>query len=305
MWDLGFDYASCVKTSEKMAWKLDEVMPAGTRLDFSRPFLPEALAQTDKVACLSSEQRLKLNQITGNAYLNLFAFVEEFILATLVQHAQAEMFGDHDSIRALCRSADEEIKHQRLFARYRQAFDRDFGHPCGVLESAVAVAGVVLGKHPMAVMIVTLHIELMTLQHYTECVKDNHGIDPFFQSLLRHHWMEESQHARIDTLELEKMAMSASPEIIKTAIDDYLGILGAFDGLLEQQAKLDVASLEAATGKKCTEAETAEIIASQRQAYRKTFLTYGMTNPTFHEVMGKLSKEGQKRVSDAVATYSV
>jgi hypothetical protein len=36
MLDLDYDYASCVRNSEKVAWKIDDVMPPGTPLDFSR-----------------------------------------------------------------------------------------------------------------------------------------------------------------------------------------------------------------------------------------------------------------------------
>ena len=51
---------------------------------------------------------------------HLFGFVEEYILANTVQYANAEMFGDRDAVRALCRFADEEAKHMLLFARYRK-----------------------------------------------------------------------------------------------------------------------------------------------------------------------------------------
>ena len=119
-----------------------------------------------------------------------------------VQASSAEMFGDHTAIRTLVRFADEELKHQMLFARYRRSFDKGFGVPCEVLSSAAEVAGVILGKHRIAVMLITLHIEWMTQQHYTESVKDDSGVDPLFKKLLKHHWLEEAQHARIDALEL-------------------------------------------------------------------------------------------------------
>ena len=87
MLDLPYDYASCVRSSEKVQWRLDEVMPEGTQLDFSRPFLPEKLAPTAHLTFLDEDERRKLNQISAKAYLNLFAFVEEYILATMTQHA--------------------------------------------------------------------------------------------------------------------------------------------------------------------------------------------------------------------------
>ncbi|MDF1663963.1 MAG: hypothetical protein P1V97_19495, partial [Planctomycetota bacterium] len=182
MLDLSFDYESCVKNSEKVAWKLDEVFPTDSTLDFSRNFLPDSLTRSSRASCLTKDEQRQLNQIASNAYLNMFAFVEEFILATAVQHANAELFNDHMTVRALTRFADEEIKHQQLFRRYTKAFDRDFGVPCAVLESAVPVAHVVLSKGPIAVLIITLHIELFTQQHYVESIKDNEDIDPFFAS---------------------------------------------------------------------------------------------------------------------------
>src|SRR5262249_48356825 len=162
---------------------------------------------------------------------------EEYIVATAVQHAQAELFGDHSAVRALVRFAEEEVKHQQLFWRYRDAFARDFGTPCEVLGSAAEVAGVILSKSPLAVMMVTLHLEITTQAHYVDSLRDASDIDPLFAKLLKHHWLEESQHARIDALELRKMATGAAPEQIGAAFDDYLGLIDAFDGLLGAQAK--------------------------------------------------------------------
>ena len=304
MLDLKFDYASCVRSSEKVSWKIDEVMPPDTRLDFAKPFLPDALVGSSKIKSLDEAGKLKLNQITGNAYINLFQFVEEYILATAVQHAQAEMFGDHDAIRALVRFADEEGKHQQLFARYRAAFDRDFGAKCGVLGGAADVAGVILSKSAIAVMMTTYHLELMTQAHYTECVRDNTGVDPLFAKLLKFHWMEEAQHARIDALELDKYASQGGPEAIAKGFEEYLGICEAFDGLLAAQAKLDVASLGAALGKELTPAQAAEVEASQHAGYRRTFLVYGMTNKTFVEDLGKLSPGGAAKVAERAKSLS-
>lgn len=290
MLNLNFDYASCVRNSEKVTWRLDEVMPETARLDFSKPFLPNELADNKELAgFLTDDERRTLNQIAGNAYLNLFAFVEEYILATMAKHAQAEVFGDTNALRALVRFVDEELKHQALFERFRKAFDRDFGHDCAVLETAVEVAGVIMSHSPAAVLIVTLHIELMTQQHYTECVRDAKNVDPLFQTLLKHHWLEESQHARIDALELAKIVAYLSKQDIDKACDEYLGILDAFDGLLKQQADLDVPSFERAVGRTFDPAQQKRIAEVQLAGYRKTFLWYGMTNPTFVEYVRQLS----------------
>lgn len=304
MLDLAYDYEACVRNSEKVSWRLDDVMPRDVRLDFTRPFLPTALAGRGEPTFLSATESRTLNQITGNAYLNLFAFVEEFILATMVQHAHAELFGDAHAIRALTRFADEELKHQALFHRYLDAFKRDFGHECGVLDSAVAVAGVVLSKSPIAVMMMTYHIEIMTQSHYTECVKDDHGVDPFFAKLLHSHWLEESQHARIDALELDKLLNDATREQIEQGFGDYLDLIGAVDGLLAQQAEMDVASLARAVGRTFDAAQEAALRASQHAGYRHTFLIYGMKSPSYVSAMTKMWPEGAARVAARVATLA-
>ena len=91
MLQLSYDYAACVRSSEKANWKIDDVMPEGTRLDFAKPFLPERLAPTAGLSILDAKEKLVLNHITGNAYLNLFGFVEEYILTMAVKHALDSM----------------------------------------------------------------------------------------------------------------------------------------------------------------------------------------------------------------------
>lgn len=282
-----YDYASCVRNSERVSWRVDDIIPAGTRLDLTRPLLPRALAARP-VACLDEAGHLTLNHLAGNAYLNLFAFVEEFIVVTVVQQAAGELFGNHTNIRALVRFADEEIKHQELFARYRAAFDASFGHPARVLENAAEVAGVVLSKSPMGVMLVILHIELMTQDHYTKSVKDDSSIDPFFTTLLEKHWLEESQHARIDALELAKLANVATDEQIAEAVTDYVDILKAFDGLLAAQATMDVQTLGEALGRTFSQQERDAIQTSQHASYRRTFLVAGIRSPKFADTLTKL-----------------
>lgn len=303
MLTFNYDYKTCITNSERVSWKLDDIMREGAKLDLTRRLLPASLAARP-IECLSEKEQLILNQIAGNAYLNLFAFVEEFILATVVQHAQAEMFGDHDVIRALVRFADEELKHQRLFERYRRSFDASFGHPAAVLETAAEVAGVVLGKSPIGVMVIILHIELMTQDHYTQSVKTDTSIDPLFATLLEKHWLEESQHARIDALELARLVNAATPAQIDQGITDYCDLLGAFDGLLKMQAEMDVSTLGAVVGRAFDEKEAAAIVAAQHAGYRRTFLVAGIRNTQFAGVIEKMDAGRAKDVASLGDAFS-
>jgi len=296
-----FDYDSCVRASEKVAWKLDEVFPPDLKLDYSRRFLPDSLTGVDSLPFLSPGERLKLNQINGNAYLYLFYFVEEYIIASVIQHANAEMFGDPAALRALFRFADEEVKHQQLFMRFREVFERSFGHSCDVIDNPQAVAEIILSKAPMAVALTTLHLELVTQQHFTEGFRDGDsaGLDPAFASLLKNHWLEESQHAKIDALELQKLAAGASADQISAAIEDYLGILGAFAGLLTAQGALDVTSLERATGRVFTGDERSAIAAAQGAGYQRALIALGVENPSFQKYLLQYSEPGLARVNAA------
>jgi hypothetical protein len=299
------DYTSCVKNSEKIAWRLDDVLTEEQQLDFSRPFLPESLAQGNRIGFLSPTERLALNHITSNAYLNIFAFAEEYVLSLVVGQANTvrEMDTEVDRLRALMRFVDEEAKHQQLFRRYLRMFARDFGHECGVLDNAKEVAEYIVSKHPIAVLLLTLHIELTTQKHYTESVKDDHRLDPLFASVLRYHWMEEAQHAQIDALELSKEVAKAKPEELDKAIDEYFELVDAFWGLLSQQATLDVDSLERAAGRVFAEAERREVVEVQTRIYGEMLLACGMLHRKFLKTCDEISPALTQRIYDWVASY--
>jgi hypothetical protein len=299
--ELNFDYASCIKNSEKVSWRIEDVLAEDASLDYGRPFLPAALSGESQVPGLSEAEARRLNQISGYAYLNLFAFVEEFIIDAAMRQAADEVHGDHIALRALLRFSEEEVKHQEMFHRAIALLARSFGTEVDVLGDAAAVAGVVLSKDPLAVMLVTLHLELMTQDHYTESVRDDAGLDPLFRSMLRHHWLEEAQHARIDALEVVKLVNSATPEQIAKAFDDYIELIGAFDGLLAMQAKMDVDNLARATGK---QPDAAAVEAAQHAAYRNTFLLLGMRNRQFVEYVTKVSPEGAQKIAEKAATLA-
>lgn len=297
-------YDEIIERSVRVSWKLDDLFPEGTAISFARPHLPNALAGTDEIGCLDAEGRLALNHIRGHAYMNLFGFVEEYIIADTVQHAVAEVFGDHSALRALLRFSEEEIKHQTLFHRYCASFTRDFQSPCEVLGAPATVAGVILANPPIAVMLTTLHLELITQQHYTEAIKDRADLDPLFCNLLKHHWLEESQHAQIDLLELEKLASTAGEAERAAAVDAYFGILAAFDGLLAAQAEMDLRSLAGRLGRIFDDEARAEILRSQIASYRRDFLVMGLRHPRQVQALRDLTPGVGPRIDAALAQYA-
>ena len=115
-------------------------------------------------------------------------------------------------------------------------------------------------------------------------------------SLLKHHWQEEAQHAKIDTLVLQELADRASPEQIEKAIDDFLAIGGILEGGLQQQVKYDLGAFQLATGRKLSADEAARISAAQLGSYRWTFLVSGLEQQNFVKAVNDLSPAGLEKV---------
>jgi hypothetical protein len=294
---LADSYEAIIAASERAAWTIDEVIPPNQPLDYSKRFLPAALVGADSLDFLTPYERLRLNQVRGNAYAHLFQFVEESIVATCVQHVQAQVFGDEANLRAMLRFAEEEVKHQLLFRRFLALFRRGFGSPCECIPAQQAVAGLILSKSPMAVMMITLHLEVMTQQHFVQCIADADELDPTVKRMLKSHWAEESQHAKLDALTLRSLAATSTRELRAQAVQDYLDLVDALLGLLGQQAELDVGNLEASVGRRFPEAQRDELLRSQKASYRRTFIVWGITNPTFVETIKGVFPEDAARVS--------
>jgi hypothetical protein len=300
----GYSYQSAIHASERVNWKVEDLIGGARRLDFSRPFMPEALARTEKMPHLGPAERLALNQIRGFEYLCVFGLVEKFILPFVVEHAGRHVDGDPLRTRAYLQFAAEEAKHIHLFERFREDFEGGFGTPVAVIGPPEAMAKAVLAHHPLAVALATLHIEWMTQRHYLDSVSDDQGLDPQFKSLLRHHWMEEAQHAKLDTLMVEALAEGLSGEVIDRAVDEYLEIGGLLERGLAQQAEFDVDALALAVGRTFEDGERAELVAAQRRSQRYTYLGSGMTHPRFLRTLGEIRPGARSRVESLAQAFA-
>jgi len=285
-----YNYAAALADSVKIAWQVNDLIGGDKRLDFTKPFLPETLAQVRGLTMLREPERLLLNQIRGNGYLHLFGFVEEFILPFVTDEARASMLGgDPIEVRAMMTFAEEEAKHIHLFRRFAEEFAAGFPVPCEVVGPAPEVARDVLSHSRLGIALLTLHLEWMTQSHYLESVKDDQDLDPLFKSLLRHHWMEEAQHAKLDTLLVDKLAREGGPAAIAQAFEDFEALGTAIDGLLARQAELDLHALQAAAERTLSDADRTHIIAAQTRAYRYTFLASGLQTKNFLTTVEQLS----------------
>jgi hypothetical protein len=278
-------------------WDLDAVLAPEQELDFSRNFLPQSLARTDELTSLEPDQRRLLNQIAAHQYLSLFIIVEEFILPFLLDHMREASGSDSYARRALLNFAGEEVKHMQLFRRFLDAFERGFPVHCKTIGPAEAIGAEVLRHHPIAVSFVILMFEWMSQVHYVGSIRDDSGLDPLFKSMMKHHWMEEAQHAKLDALMIDALAERYSSAELDAAVDEFFEIGAFLEGGLKQQAALNLEALERATGR--TFADRDAIADQQLEAARFTYLGSGMSHPKFLEIVTRVAPNGGQRIVEA------
>ncbi|MGE5215897.1 MAG: hypothetical protein ACM3SP_02715 [Chloroflexota bacterium] len=298
-----YSYQGALETSERINWRIDDIIGGEKRLDFSKPFMAESLAQVSELSFLSSEEKRVLNQIRGHEYLAMFGLVEEFILPFAVDHAQAKLSGDDYRVRALLQFAGEEAKHIHLFKRFRQEFEAGFGSECSFIGPAEDVKKFVLSHSPLGVGIAILHIEWITLRHYIEGVRDNQDLDPQFKSLLKNHWLEESQHTKLDTLIVEELAENASGKEIDRAFEEY-GEIGAFiDEGIKQQTEFNVDAFTQATGRKLSKSEREKMTEAVLRGMRWTYLGTGMTHPNFLATVEHIKPQARAQIEQMAPAF--
>ena len=300
---MSYSFQETLIASQKVNWRIEDIIGGERRLDFQKPFMPESFARVEVLSFLNAYEKRILNQIKGHAYLSIFGLVEEFILPFVLDHVRPSLDEDDYRVRAFLQFASEEAKHIQLFKAFTEDFHRNFSTECAVIGPPSAVAEKVLSHQPLAVALVILHIEWMSQRHFIDSVKDNQELDPQFKSLLKYHWLEEAQHAKLDTLMVEALADGMSEAEIEKAVDEYLEIGGFLDEGCKQQANFDLEAFERAIGYKLSENERADFLAVQHQANRWTYLGSGMTHPKFLETLGKLSPAQRKRIEEVAPVF--
>jgi uncharacterized protein YggL (DUF469 family) len=298
-------YARCIQSSRKVRWDIDKDVIRGRLFDSATKFLPNGLSLVDEFTTLSTDEKRFVSQIQGRTYANVFGLVERFITAKVLELSTDHWLGDQVALEALVRFSDEELKHQALFrllnlmmgdvmpAGYR--FDVD----------ANSVARAVLGKSTWAVLALTLDIELFTQVHYRESIASDAGLSELFKDVFFFHWKEESQHAILDELEWTRHDGSLTTEQRDHAVDEFIELVVAVDGIVEAQAKADACYFVANCRRDIEETEAKAIEIAFLKAYRWQYIHSGAQHPQFVKVLSRLITEEQgKRIRLALATLN-
>ena len=295
-----YTYGECLQNSYRVNWKIGDVV-GGRHFDTTRRWLPARLSGAGAVTCLAEPEKVKLSHVEMGAYAHLFGYVEEFIAPKVVALAQDFAVDNREAFDALTNFAAEEVKHMNLFREIRAAVDDAVGFPLALLPNQQEVARAVLSKNTGAVLLLTAAIEWFTQLHYLTCFKDDDSLDGFTKHIFKSHWLEESQHARMDHLETLR-AFATMPDAEKDmAIDDLIELVGAVDGLLQQQSRMDADNLQRYLGRSLGQAGEQETYAKVLAAKRYTFIESGVTHPNFQELFGMVTTPAQQeRVQKAL-----
>ena len=299
-----YDYRETLDTSVKVNWKLEDVIGGDKKLDFSKRFMPESLARVEELSFLTEHEKTILNQIKGNTYLTIFGIVEEFIVPFVLDHVRPSLNEDDYRVRALLQFVGEEVKHIQLFKLFCDEFRQNFGSECKVIGPAADIGKAVLAHDPLSVALVILVIEWTSQAHYIDSIKDDNNLDPLFKSLLRNHWMEEAQHAKLDTRMVEHLAEGLTAEQIEKAVDGFFSIGELLDNGLKQQTEFELEAFELATGRTLAENERKVFRERQLQSNRWTFIGTGMVNQKFLQTMDRLGVAQRKRINEAAPIFS-
>jgi hypothetical protein len=117
------------------------------------------------------------------------------------------------------------------------------------------------------------------------------------------HWKEESQHAILDELEWVRHDAELTAEQRDRAVDEFIELVAAVDGILQSQAKADTAYFATTCGRTIGEDEARAIEAAFLKSYRWQYIHSGAQHPQFGKVLTSLISEQQgRRIQAALAT---
>jgi hypothetical protein len=296
-------YARCIRASKSVRWDIDGDVIRGRTFHRSEKYLPDGLSLAPLFTTLSDDEKRFVSQIQGRTYANVFGLVERFINAKVLEVSRNYWLGDQVALEALVRFSDEELKHQALFRRIDAMIGDTLPDGYRFDVDPDAVAGVVLGKSTWAVLALTLDIELFTQLHYRQSIEPDQALSELFKDVFLYHWKEESQHAILDELEWKRHDAGITAEERDKAVDEFIELVAAVDGILQSQARADMGYFAATCGRPVGDEEASEIEAGFLEAYRWQYIHSGAQHPRFGEVLSSVITEGQgRRIQAALAT---
>jgi len=289
-------YAKCVEVSKRIRWDTDRDVIGGRGFDFGRTFLPDGLSKVDRLPFLTPAEKRLFSQVQGRTYANMFALVERFIGAKVLEISRDHWLGDQVALEALVRLTDEELKHQELFRRLETMIAPGMAPGYRFLPQPNDVAQAVLAASTWAVLALVCDIELFSQAHYRSSIDPETDLDPLWKDVFLFHWKEESQHAILDEMEWLRENAKLDAAQRDQAVDQLIGLVGAVDGICRMQAAADAEYFGQAAGRAFDAAQAKAIGDTLVAAYRWQYIVSGVQDPRYVEILGSMidARQGER-----------
>jgi len=295
-------YAKCVELSKRIRWDTDRDVIRGRQFDFGKTFLPEGLSKVAQLPFLNADEMRLFSQVQGRTYANMFALVERFIGAKVLEISRVHWLGDQVALEALVRLTDEELKHQEMFRRLEMMMAPNMPAGYAFLPQPNDVAQAVLAASTWAVLALVCDIELFSQAHYRSSIDPETQIDPLWKDVFLFHWREESQHAILDEMEWMREDERLDAAQRDQAVDELIGLVGAVDGIVQMQAKADTEYFTKVAGRIFDDGQRQAILTTMLGAYRWQYIVTGVQDPRFLKVLGSMiNAEQGARINAALA----
>ena len=294
-------YEKCLLNSRKINWDIDQDVIRFRTLDVNDKYLPDSLSLAHQLSFLDADERRFMSQVQGRSYAYIFALVERFINAKVIELSADHALGDQTALEALLQFSTEEVKHQELFRRIENLAEATLPSGYCTVAAPNDVANSVLSKSTWAVLGLTCHIEIFTGVHYTESLKSDETLSPLFKDVFKYHWMEESQHATLDELEWTRIHESLTHKEIDDSVDDLIDLVIAVDGILQAQSASDSNYFITNCERSFSDVQVASIQDLMLRAYRWQYIVSGVQVERFQKALtDKLNEQQLARITTAL-----
>ena len=294
-----YSYDACLRGSVTKAWTVDDCF-RGRDFDFDKPFLPERIAGVEPIGCLTGDEKRMLNQIRGNSYCHIFAFVEEYIVPLVMDRARADVYGDETRLWSLLRFAEEEVKHQEMLRRAVDAVPgrvrrglRPGPRPRGGRQGGaghLAAHRAPAHQHDRVVHPAPLRRARPRPGRARRAVPGHPPLPLDRRVPARPHGQPPHRRGR------RRAHRRRSGSRRSTSCSNWAA---PSTGCSAQQIELDIDALQRATGRTFTDVEREEIRTHQRRAYRWTFIVSGLEHPNFVRIVEQLTPNGTDKIAAA------
>jgi hypothetical protein len=286
-------YAKCIEASKRVRWDIDKDVIRGRKFDLERKYMPDALGRMQAFGFATPDEKRFISQIQGRTYANMFGMIERYIGAKILEVTRGHALGDQVVVESLVRFTDEELKHQELFRRLEVLMAPVMPKGYTFLPPANDVANAVLSKCTWAVLALTCHIELFTLDHYRQSIERDPQLSELWKDVFMFHMKEESQHAVLDEMEWHREDSRLAPAQREQGVTDLIDLVVAVDGLLQMQATADADYFMTANARKLAKAETQALRAGFLKAYRWQYIVSGAQNERFLQILAAMLTPAQ------------